>query len=145
MATYWENSCSFGLRYVSWYKYLIVSLVFSHLGFWSGNLFLIAPFPDLCLLVPLHKVNVVESDKCQCGAIETVSHYLLACPQYDKEREIMRKRLFEMCGIIHLDLNILLDARNDDEYKDWRSNISCELEAFVAKTQRFAVTRPKNH
>ena len=37
----------------SWYKYLIVSLVFSHLGFWSGNLFLIAPFPDLCLLVPL--------------------------------------------------------------------------------------------
>ena len=52
MATYWENSCSFGLRYVSWYKYLFVSLVFSHLGFWSGNLFLIAPFPDLCLLVP---------------------------------------------------------------------------------------------
>ena len=50
MATYWENSCSFGLRYVSWYKYLSVSLVFSHLGFWSGNLFLIAPFPDLCLL-----------------------------------------------------------------------------------------------
>ena len=51
MATYWENSCSFGLRYVSWYKLLIVGLVFSHLGFWSGNLFLIAPFPDLCLLV----------------------------------------------------------------------------------------------
>ena len=54
MATYWENSCSFGLRYVSWYKYLIASLVFSHLGFWSGNLSLIAPFPDLCLLVPLN-------------------------------------------------------------------------------------------
>ena len=55
MATYWENSCSFGLRYVSWYKCLIVSLVFSHLGFWSGNLFLIAPFPDLCLLVPFYR------------------------------------------------------------------------------------------
>ena len=37
-------------------KYLIVSLVFSHLGFWSGNLFLIAPFPDLCLLVPFHSI-----------------------------------------------------------------------------------------
>ena len=58
MATYWENSCSFGLRYVSWYKYLIVSLVFSHLGFWSGNLFLIAPFPDLCLLVPFYIVKI---------------------------------------------------------------------------------------
>ena len=23
----------------SWYKYLIVNLVFFHLGFWSGNLF----------------------------------------------------------------------------------------------------------
>ena len=55
MATYWENSCSFGLQYVLWYKYLIVSLFFSHLGFWSGNLFLIAPFPDLCLLVPFSK------------------------------------------------------------------------------------------
>ena len=44
----------------SWYKYLIVSLVFSHLGFWSGSLFLIAHFPDLCLLVlfdtPPHKL-----------------------------------------------------------------------------------------
>ena len=40
----------------SWYKYLIVSLVFSHLSFWSGNLFLIAPFPDLCLLVPFDTV-----------------------------------------------------------------------------------------
>ena len=37
----------------SWYKYLIVNLVFSNLGFWSGVLFLIAPFPDRCLLVSL--------------------------------------------------------------------------------------------
>ena len=60
MATYWENSCSFGLRFVSWYMYLIVSLVFSHLGFWSGNLFLIAPFPDLCLLVPSDSVLYIN-------------------------------------------------------------------------------------
>ena len=33
------------------YKYLIVNLVFSHLGFWNGNFFLIAPFPDRCLLI----------------------------------------------------------------------------------------------
>ena len=66
MATYWENSCSFGLRYVSWYKYLIVSLVFSHLGFWSGNLFLIAPFPDLCLLVPFsNHIHEVGNNKMQ--------------------------------------------------------------------------------
>ena len=42
----------------SWYKYPIINLVFSNLGFWSGNLFLIAPFPDLCLLVPYHIFKV---------------------------------------------------------------------------------------
>ena len=36
----------------SWYKYPIVTKVFSHPGFWSGNLFLIAPFHDICLHVP---------------------------------------------------------------------------------------------
>ena len=34
----------------------IVNLVLSHLGFWSGNIFLIAPFPDLCLLVPFSDI-----------------------------------------------------------------------------------------
>ena len=42
----------------SWYKYLIVILVFSLHGFWSGNLFLTAPFPDLCLLVPFNCMPV---------------------------------------------------------------------------------------
>ena len=70
MATYWENSCSFGLRYVSWYKYLTVSLVFSHLGFWSGNLFLIAPFPDLCLLVPFSRL---ECSLCRYHVTENVT------------------------------------------------------------------------
>ena len=40
---------------------LIVSFVFSHLGFWSGNLFLIAPFPDLCLFVPSFNRNFQTS------------------------------------------------------------------------------------
>ena len=31
-----------------------VNLVFSHLGFWREILFLVAPFPDRCLLVPFH-------------------------------------------------------------------------------------------
>ena len=52
----------------SWYmyKYLIVNLVFSHLGFRSGNIFLIAPFPDLCLLVPFR----VPSDGLEKPGIE---------------------------------------------------------------------------
>ena len=34
------------------FKYLIANLDFSRLGIWSGNFFLMAPFPDYCLLVP---------------------------------------------------------------------------------------------
>ena len=33
------------------------------LGFWSGNLFLIAPFPDLCLLVPFYRILTSEAAK----------------------------------------------------------------------------------
>ena len=44
---------------------------FSHLGFWSGNLFLIAPFPDLCLLVPfyiqLDSIHVMGLYTCGMG------------------------------------------------------------------------------
>ena len=46
-----------------WYKYLIFNLVFSHLGFWSGNIFLIAPFPDLCQLVTIWMLHILT--KCQ--------------------------------------------------------------------------------
>ena len=50
------NSCSLGLRYV--FKVLVPNfqLSFSHLGFWSVNIFLIAPFPDFCLLVLFHSM-----------------------------------------------------------------------------------------
>ena len=46
---YWEMAA---YNMFSKYKYLIFNLVFSHLGFWSGNFSLIAHFPDHCLLVP---------------------------------------------------------------------------------------------
>ena len=48
------NRCLPGLRHVFKYKYVIVNLVFFHLAFWSGNFFLIAPFPDQCLLVSFY-------------------------------------------------------------------------------------------
>ena len=47
------NSCPLGLYdMISWYKHLYVILVFPHIGLWSGNFFLIAPFSDHCLLFP---------------------------------------------------------------------------------------------
>ena len=55
----------------SWYKYLIVSLVFSHLGFWSGSLFLIASFPDLCLLVLFFLSTKVSEERSRPVVLNT--------------------------------------------------------------------------
>ena len=107
MATYWENSCSFGLRYVSWYKYLIVSLVFSHLGFWSGNLFLIAPFPDLCLLVPFcnHVTDFNARKECLTAKLLQQGY------RYHKLRKAFSKfyhRHYELISKLNVGLKALL-------------------------------------
>ena len=69
----------------------------------------------------LQKTNAVESNKCQCSQIESIGHYLLECPLYENQREKLRRKLFETCGIVHLDLNLLLDVKADDDYKEWRT------------------------
>ena len=56
MATYWEKAAHSAHDMFAWYRYLIVNLDFSRLGVWSGNLFLIASFPDLCLLAQSYLV-----------------------------------------------------------------------------------------
>ena len=76
-------------------------------------------------------------------ALFTITSFLnsvIPCPLFEKEREVMRKRLFNGCGFMHLDLklNILLGARKDNELKEWRSVILSEHETYVAKTERFA-------
>ena len=52
MTAYVEMAAHSAYYMSSYYKYLIVNLVFFDLGCWSGNFFLIAPFPDHCLIVP---------------------------------------------------------------------------------------------
>ena len=66
----------------------------------------------------LQKCNIKNDANCECGEKETINHYLLECENYENEREQMRKRLFECCGIIHLDINMLLDAKPEDDYKE---------------------------
>ena len=103
MATYWENSCSFGLRNVSWYKYLIVSLVFSHLSFWSGNLFLIAPFPDLCLLVPFCKNHLNETQVHECFVLNRIRlKSSNVCQEAVKSYQINAMQSYTGCQSNHL-------------------------------------------
>ena len=62
MAAIWEIATHSAYDMFSKYRYLIVNLDFSHLDFWRGNFFLIAPFPDHCLLV-LFKRDTLENSK----------------------------------------------------------------------------------
>ena len=53
-----------------------LSIEFSYLGFWSGNFFLIVPFPDHCLLVSFNfcTLPIIVNDKlaitCKVGICE---------------------------------------------------------------------------
>ena len=49
----------------------------------------------------------------------------------------MKRRLFDCCGIIHLDKNILLDAKQEEDFKERRS--LAELESFVSETKYFTI------
>ena len=73
MAAYCEIAAHSAYNMLSWHKYLIVNLVFSHFGFLSANFFLIAPFLDHCLLVPSScdlAVHCTSDKKADC-----IRHY----------------------------------------------------------------------
>ena len=86
-----------------------------------------------------------KPDLCKCETKETLSNYSLECQEFDTTRELMRKRFFETCGITYLDLNLFLDAKEDGEYKDWRSFMLSELENLWVGIRRFATRHPITH
>ena len=57
MATIGKIAAHLAYDMFSWYKYLLVILVFSHLGLRSGDLCLIVLFPDRCLPVPFYLLD----------------------------------------------------------------------------------------
>ena len=76
MAAYGEIAAHSADNMFCKYKCLIVNLVFSHFGFWSGNFFLIAPFPDHCLLVPFHPKYFIVVRLCKtCFNLIMVDNY----------------------------------------------------------------------
>ena len=70
-----------------------------------------------------------------------MGHFLLHCPKYEDERQKMRKRIFDFSGIANFDLNMLLDAKQDDQFKEWRNTILSQLENYVVETQRFTTRK----
>ena len=117
VTTYWENSCSFGLRYVFMVQVPDYYLVFSPPRFleWESLSdcvcykyivyiisigFLIAPFPDHCLLVPFFSLNPVTNIPIQkklsyiVGILKSLNTTYLSCPLLHGSCCITTIRLF---------------------------------------------------
>ena len=85
----------------------------------------------------LHKIGVSETNKCSCGDIETIEHYLLNCENYFNEREIMRTTLFQQAGIVELSTELLLGCNDTDLKKEFDITILSALGDFITQTARF--------
>ena len=76
----------------------------------------------------LHRFNIIETPKCECGAErETVEHYLLNCELYEEERDALRRRV----GAQGMRLAILLGD----------SQIIKDTVEYIEKTGRFKLER----
>ncbi|VDI56199.1 Hypothetical predicted protein [Mytilus galloprovincialis] len=76
-------------------------------------------------------------DKCSCGQIETVDHYLLDCENYEEAREKLRSALYFITSKLTLESEVLLATTENDNYKHHIEDIQDLLGVFIKDTGRF--------
>lgn len=90
-----------------------------------------------------HAIGVSESNKCSCGEVETVEHFLLECRNYVDAREHLRKELWKLTGSLDLTTETVLHTDQKTEQNDTPTldiKTCFELLAkFIAKTSRFDI------
>ena len=95
MAAYLETAAHSAYDMFSKYKYLIVNLLFltSVFAFWNENFFLIAPFPDHCLLVPFYVcVHVYHQIPCELyGSAEPTKRFNMRRIRYDFSSPLLKR------------------------------------------------------
>ena len=82
----------------------------------------------------LYAKNLVEHPSCECGAqIESVTHFLLECEQYDEDRNKLFEDL-EMCTV--LDTDLLLYGSEEMTLKQ-KETLFKAVEKYILNTKRF--------
>jgi hypothetical protein len=59
-----------------------------------------------------------EDEKCECGAKETVTHFLIDCPRLATEQQAQREKIGEACGNISLMLGAKGQVITDSSAKN---------------------------
>ena len=77
---------------------------------------------------------------CVCSAIETVSHYLLECPEHEDIREDMMKDLITAVGLRTFNLTTLLGKSDDEDRDTYRRKIEI-VAKYIRKSKRFDAIR----
>jgi hypothetical protein len=80
----------------------------------------------------LFRKNIVNSPRCTCGAIETPTHYLLNCPNYNMPRQ---RHTFALNLPIPLSTELLLVGSNE-------LTINQNTEFFLS-VQKFILSKKK--
>lgn len=86
----------------------------------------------------LNQINASETDKCQCGAVETVHHYLLECPRWTEERAKLKEDVGpRACELAHL-LGGYQDEAKDGKLAKWSPDMKAVRRTieFVQETGR---------
>ena len=78
--------------------------------------------------------NIVLDPYCQCGEIETSEHYLLHCPLYAPQRQIL---LHDLSNITTITAQILLHGIDVSDTTT-NSYIFTSVHKFITTTKRFS-------
>jgi hypothetical protein len=84
----------------------------------------------------LYNKSIVESPNCECGeGSESAKHFLLECPRYNIERELLLDQLREL-GFRAINTDLLLFG---DDQVDETSNINLftAVQNYITETERF--------
>ena len=83
-----------------------------------------------------HKVGIVDSPHCECGAIEDIQHFLFECPNYSMQREKFKQSVLLSCGIRDIDTELLFSVTEED-LKELHPLTLNQLDTYIDETKRF--------
>ena len=83
----------------------------------------------------LYSRNIVDSPLCQCGVNETSKHYLLVCPLFSIQRQVLFNTV---SPITNCNLKTLLFG-DDNLSMELNKTIFQAVHTYISSTKRFAI------